>query len=47
MITLALLVTGGVLFVLLPCYACARYLEWCEWDSDRRIERLRVRRLLK
>jgi len=43
MIALALYVTFGILCVLVPVIATARWLEWCAWDADRRIERLRVR----
>lgn len=45
MITLALYVAAICLVILLPCLAVMRYLEWRAWDSDRRIERLRERRL--
>jgi len=44
MISLALYVTFGILCVLVPVIATARWLEWQAWDADRRIERLRVRR---
>lgn len=45
MIALALYVALGILVVLVPCLLVARYLEWRAWDADRRIERLRARRL--
>ena len=45
MIQLALIVALGVLAVLAPCYVTARYLEWRAWDADRRIQRMRARRL--
>ena len=44
MISLALYLIAGILVVLLPVVACAKYLQWREWDTDRRIERLRARR---
>lgn len=45
MISLALYLTAGILLVLVPVVACAKYLEWRAWDADRRIARLRSRRL--
>lgn len=44
MIELALILAAGILAVLIPVYACARYLEWRAWDNERRIQRLRDRR---
>jgi len=43
MIALALYVTFGVLCVLVPVVATSKFLEWQEWDTDRRVERLRAR----
>jgi predicted transporter len=34
-----------LLAVLLVAAGVARYIQWREWDTDRRIERLRERRL--
>lgn len=45
MISLALYLIAGILIVLVPCLLVAKYLEWRAWDTDRRIERLRARRL--
>lgn len=44
MIQLALILIAGILIVLLPVVACAKYLQWREWDTDRRRARLRARR---
>lgn len=44
MIELALYLIAGILVVLIPVFACAKYLEWRAWDNDRRIARLRDRR---
>lgn len=43
MIALALYVAFGVACVLVPVWACGRWLEWEAWDADRRIQRLRDR----
>ena len=45
MLTLALTITLIVLAVLVPALCVARYWEWRVWDDDRRIQRLRDRRL--
>ena len=45
MLTLILYVAAIFLAILIPCVIVARYLEWRAWDSDRRIARLRARRL--
>jgi len=45
MIALALYLIAGILLVLVPVAACAKYMEWRAWDADRRIARLRERRL--
>jgi hypothetical protein len=45
MISLALYLIAGILVVLVPVFLCAKYLEWRAWDTDRRVARLRQRRL--
>lgn len=45
MVTLALYVIAIVAVILVPALAVGRYFEWLEQDADRRIERLRERRL--
>lgn len=45
MIVLALSLIVMIALVLVPCLIVARYLEWRAWDTDRRIARLRERRL--
>jgi hypothetical protein len=45
MISLALYLTLDILVILVPCLVAARYFEWRAWDADRRIERLRARRM--
>lgn len=45
MLSLAIYVTLILLVILIPVVAVAKYLEWRAWDTDRRIERLRARRL--
>jgi hypothetical protein len=45
MLSLALYLIAGILIVLVPVVLCAKYLEWRAWDADRRITRLRDRRL--
>ncbi len=44
MLTLAATVIVIILALLIPCLIVARYLEWREWDTNRRIDRLRDRR---
>ena len=44
MLSLALYLIAGILIVLLPVVAVAKYLEWRAWDTDRRVARLRERR---
>ena len=43
MVALALYLIAGILVVLIPVVTCAKYLQWREWDTDRRIARLRER----
>jgi len=45
MISLALYVIAGILIVLVPVVLVGKYLEWRAWDADRRLARLRARRL--
>jgi len=45
MIQLALYVTAGILIVLVPVVLVGKYFEWRAWDADRRIARLRQRRM--
>lgn len=45
MIELAIYVAVIVAVILVPVVLIAKYLEWRAWDTDRRIERLRVRRM--
>jgi len=42
-VALALYLIAGILVVLIPVVTCAKYLQWREWDTDRRIARLRER----
>ena len=44
MIALALYLIAGILIVLVPVVAVAKYLEWRAWDTDRRVARLKARR---
>jgi hypothetical protein len=46
MILLALYLIAGILVVLVPVVLVGKYFEWRAWDADRRIARLRHRRLV-
>jgi hypothetical protein len=45
MIALAIYLIAGILIVLVPVVFCAKWMEWRAWDADRRIQRLKARRL--
>ena len=47
MISLALIVAFVVACVLVPVWACARWLEWEVWDTERRKQRLRDRGVIR